>query len=89
MNRFESLRFDSHHEGLANRASMLAQEVERFISELKPGRSSAMAVTKLEECHVWMGKAIRDDQIALSNTADTDKAMENLKAKLTNERWVK
>jgi hypothetical protein len=68
---------------------MLAQEVERFISELKPGRSSAMAITCLEECHVWMGKAIRDDQMALSNLADAEKAMEVLKAKTTNERWVK
>jgi len=86
MNRFEGIRYDSHHTELANRAAMLAQEVERFISDLKPGRSSAKAITHLEECHVWMGKAIRDDQIA---KAEPETEPEAAKARTTEERWVK
>jgi hypothetical protein len=63
MSRFESIKFDKSHLKLAEKAAALSIEVERFISELHKGRSSAMAITHLEECHVWMGKAIRDDQI--------------------------
>jgi hypothetical protein len=32
-------------------------------------RSKAQAITKLEECYMWIGKAIRDDQIARSGSA--------------------
>lgn len=34
------------------------------------GRSKAMAVTKLEELYMWLGKAVRDDQILRNGSAE-------------------
>jgi uncharacterized protein (DUF2062 family) len=64
MSRFGSVKFDRKHRLYANEAGDLARQFEIFINDLPPGRSVAMAITKLEECHVWIGKAIRDSQIA-------------------------
>lgn len=39
---------------------------------LKSPRAKALALTKLEECYMWIGKAIRDDQLArIENTQNT------------------
>ena len=37
---------------------------------LKSPRAKALAITKLEECYMWIGKAIRDDQIARNGAAE-------------------
>lgn len=41
-----------------------------MIESLPPGRAKALAVTKLEECYMWIGKAIRDEQIARNGSAE-------------------
>ncbi len=37
--------------------------------ELKSPRAKALAITKLEETYMWIGKAIRDDQIVRNGSA--------------------
>ena len=38
--------------------------MEENITKLYNGRSASLALTKLEEAYMWIGKQIRDDQIA-------------------------
>ena len=38
--------------------------LERLIENLLPGsREASLAITKLEECYMWIGKAIRNSQV--------------------------
>lgn len=43
------------------RAAMVA--VENLLYRLNQSRPRSLAATKLEEAHMWAGKAIRDDQL--------------------------
>jgi len=42
-----------------------------IIASTGPGRAHSLALTKLEECFMWIGKAIRDDQLKREATAET------------------
>lgn len=45
--------------------------LERNVQDnLKPGRAKALVLTKLEEAYMWVGKAIRDDQIERSGQCE-------------------
>jgi hypothetical protein len=37
--------------------------LHEHINTLPNGRAKALACTKLEECYMWIGKAIRDEQL--------------------------
>ncbi len=43
--------------------------LERDMGGLKPGRAASLVRTKLEEAYMWVGKAIRDEQIARNGSA--------------------
>ena len=65
-NRFDYIKYDD--------MSLLQQglfkekitALEEDITKVFTGRSGSIALTKLEECYMWIGKAIRDEQIARS-----------------------
>jgi hypothetical protein len=40
-------------------------------------RAKALAMTKLEECYMWVGKAIRDDQIQRNGSAELQEQRNN------------
>lgn len=40
-------------------------------------RAKALAMTKLEECYMWVGKAIRDDQIQRNGSAELQEQRTN------------
>lgn len=41
------------------------EDLDKLVSEnLTNGRAKALAVTKLEEAYMWVGKAIRDEQVS-------------------------
>ncbi len=40
------------------------EELENHIAELGHSRPASLAMTKLEECYMWVGKALRDKQEA-------------------------
>lgn len=69
MGRFEYVKYDEEATRHSQDAVKRVDDVRAFIdTNLKPGRASALAMTKLEECYMWIGKAIRDDQIARNVT---------------------
>ena len=45
--------------------------------QLKSPRTVALALTKLEECYMWIGKAIRDDQIERNGSAELQEERTN------------
>lgn len=62
--RFSYVEFDatSAAQSAAIRKAMV--EVERLVLELTESRPRSLALTKLEEAYMWVGKAIRDEQVA-------------------------
>lgn len=63
--RFEHVRYDEASMAKSKRAYDLVTDVEAFINdELGGGRYQALALTGLEEVFMWIGKAIRDNQVA-------------------------
>lgn len=55
--------FDGDSAAVHAALSQLAQNLlEGMLSRTKPGRSRDQAVLCLEQCMMWIGKAVRDDQ---------------------------
>ena len=63
MSRFDYVRYDEESQSLQNEFKGKFEELESLAKVLKPGRASALVFTKLEEAYMWVGKAIRDEQI--------------------------
>jgi len=63
MSRFDYVAYDDVAVNTQMQAKRLCIDLERMIDALADQRSKALALTKLEECYMWIGKAIRDDQI--------------------------
>ena len=70
MSRFDYVRYDARPEGLQATAKVRAGQLEELIAPLPDGRAKALALTKLEECYMWIGKAIRDAQIKRNGSAE-------------------
>ena len=75
MSRFDYVMYDK----LAMKRQTAFKEHSEFMETLilgnfqgqpKCGRSMSLALTALEECYMWIGKAIRDDQIARNGSAE-------------------
>lgn len=78
MSRFDYVKYDDGAVQDQQRAKKLASELETFIGGIGYAQgiiseecalAKALALTKLEECYMWIGKAIRDDQIARNGSA--------------------
>ena len=61
--RFDPIQFDPHHKKLRDDALEICRELEEFILGLGSSRSTALALTKLEECHSWINKSLRHRQL--------------------------
>ena len=74
MSRFDHVKFDPEHESTRKVLRVLVESLENCIDMISidkaAGRSKAMAMTKLEECYMWAGKAVRDDQVAIAGRAE-------------------
>lgn len=64
MSRFDHVKYDDVAMAKQADAKDLFTEVETAINTLADGRSKSLALTSLEEAYMWVGKAIRDEQIA-------------------------
>lgn len=62
--RFNYVRYDEMSTQQQEKAKTMCEEMEKFISELGHSRPTSLALTALEETYMWIGKAIRDNQIA-------------------------
>ena len=63
MSRFEYIEYDEKSQKLSDERKRVSEEYEKLIKELPPSRESSLALTKLEECFMWVGKAIRNIQV--------------------------
>jgi hypothetical protein len=67
VSRFDYVTYDEKAQQESLEAKDLVTNLENFIeTELGGGREQALALTKLEECFMWIGKAIRNKQISLN-----------------------
>ena len=69
MSRFDYVKYDESSAGMQHLAKMDCERLEITIEKLTNGRAKALALTALEECYMWIGKAIRDDQIQRNGSA--------------------
>ena len=62
--RFDYVKYDELATSTQAEFKRMFQNLEGFADAiLKHGRAKALVLTKLEEAYMWVGKAIRDDQI--------------------------
>lgn len=68
--RFDYVKYNNASIVDQEQAKDLCQKLAETINTLSEdptaasARSRALALTKLEECYMWIGKAIRDEQLA-------------------------
>lgn len=77
MSRFDYVKYDDGAIAEQDVAKTMVTELEGLIDTFKSPRAKALALTKLEECYMWIGKAIRDDQIARNGTAELQEERSN------------
>lgn len=78
MSRFDYVKYDEESQRNQEQAKLLCDNVRAAIeTNLKPGRASSLALTKIEECYMWIGKQIRDDQIARNGSAELQECRAN------------
>lgn len=78
MGRFDYVQYDGQatidQVEFKNKFVELEKEV---VQRLQPGRATSLVFTKLEEAYMWIGKAIRDDQIARDGEAKLQEERNN------------
>lgn len=68
--RFDYVRYDKDAQDAQGAFKEECTKLEKMIEQKIPkGRAQSLALTSLEECYMWIGKAIRDDQIARNGSA--------------------
>lgn len=69
-NRFDYVKYDQAAADQQNVFKIAFQAIEEIVgARLKPGRAQSLVLTKLEEAYMWIGKAIRDEQIERNGSA--------------------
>jgi len=68
--RFDYVKYDGLSQKAQEEIKQKFIELEFYIEALVPGREKALVHTKLEEAYMWVGKAIRNDQIVRNGKAD-------------------
>ncbi len=66
--RFDYVAYDEESQVNQQIFKTLVTDIELELNHIEDGRSKSLAITKLEECYGWIGKAIRDDQIRRNAT---------------------
>ncbi len=78
MSRFDYVKYDDkayHNQAcLKAKCETLEAEINDFIES---PRAKALALTKLEECYMWIGKAVRDDQLARNSDTNSQEERTN------------
>jgi len=72
MSRYDFVKYDEHAAKLSADYKKRFEELEAALNldlGLRGKRSFATAMTKLEEAFMWVGKAIRDNQIERNGSA--------------------
>lgn len=78
MSRFDYIKYDEKACNDQAIAKNLATTIESFITcSFKPSRAQALALTRLEEAYMWIGKMIRDEQIERNKTFTSQEERSN------------
>lgn len=68
--RFDYVRYDDTAASTQGEFKRRFEELEILVTEkLGQSRPSSLVMTKLEEAYMWVGKAVRDQQIARAGDA--------------------
>jgi hypothetical protein len=70
MKRLDYVKYDE--QSIANQ-ELFKRHCEKLvfaIEMLNEGRAKSLALTKLEECYMWIGKALRDSQIERNGSSE-------------------
>ncbi len=71
VSRFDYVKYDDQAGYDQDAFKKGVSALEALIEEkVKSPRAKALALTKLEECYMWIGKGIRDDQIVRNGSAE-------------------
>ncbi len=71
MSRFDYVKYDERAQSCQAKFKDICEDLEGSISLfLRDSRAKALAYTAWEECYMWIGKAIRDDQIQRNGSAE-------------------
>ena len=62
--RFDYVKYDDVAAENQRAFKAMFQELETHVLASLSGRPQSLALTKLEEAYMWVGKAIRDEQVA-------------------------
>ena len=71
-NTFRHIKYDDVARAQAAAFKAKFEELEAMILKLVPGRESALAATNMEQAHMWIGKAIRNDQFKRDATFERE-----------------
>lgn len=77
MNRFDYVKYDDIAINAQDNFKKAFMFMEEGVLLLSPGRAQDLALTKLEEAYMWIGKAIRDEQIARNGSAPLQEERNN------------
>lgn len=78
MSRFDYVAYDSESEVQQKAFKAMYTQISSEIEKSKPGRAQALALTKLEESYMWIGKMVRDQQIARTENVTLNEKRETI-----------
>lgn len=71
MGPFDYIKYDEQAASNQARFKAAFEELEALVTaQLPAGRAQSLVLTKLEEAYMWVGKAIRDDQVARTGKSE-------------------
>lgn len=71
---FSYVKYDEEHAATQQQFKAAFESIEKMVMTLAPSRPRSLVLTKLEEAYMWVGKSIRDDQIAKGGSAAEEPA---------------
>lgn len=77
MSRFDYVKYDELSVAIQNNLKERFMEIDIGINGLPDSRAKALAIAKLEEAYMWVGKAIRDDQLLRNPHTDLNEQRES------------
>lgn len=77
--RFDYVKYDKEAEAKQVKFKLWMNDLEKLIQDTLPeGRAKSIALTKLEEVYMWIGKGVRDDQVTRNKGAELQEARSNI-----------
>lgn len=68
--RFDYVKYDDEAVILQAEFKQKFEELEQMAITKLPGRAGSLVLTRLEEAYMWVGKGVRDWQLARSNATE-------------------